>query len=84
MGLADRGLLDPDASYLALADDEVRRRERYKAYMRQGASDKEIALLRSAWARNQLTGNRHFIDEIEQRIGQRIDCRGRGKPKSGV
>jgi putative transposase len=84
MGLTGRGLLDRDASYLALADGEVQRRERYQVSMRQGASDHEIALLRSAWTRNQLTGNRRFIDEIERRIGQRIEFRGRGKPKSGV
>jgi putative transposase len=40
-----------------------------------------MALVRSACARNQLTGNPRFVDEIEQRIGQRIECRGRGKPK---
>ena len=83
MGLAGRDLLDRDACYLALADGEVQRRERYQSYMRQGASDQEIALLRSAWARNQLTGNRHFIDEVEQRIGQRVEWRGRGKPVKG-
>lgn len=82
MGLASRDLLDRDASYLGLADAEAQRRVRYQAYMQQGASDQEIALLRSAWARNQLTGNRRFVDEIERRIGQRIECRGRGKPKS--
>lgn len=84
MGLTGRGLLDRHASYLALADGEVQRRERYQVYMRQRASDHEIALLRSAWTRNQLTGNRRFIDEVERRIGQRIEFRGRGKPKSGV
>lgn len=81
MGLADRGLLDRDASYLGLANDEAQRRERYQTYVRQGASDQEIELLRSACARNQLTGNQRFVDEIERRIGQRIECRGRGKPK---
>ncbi len=81
MGLGGSDLLDRDACYLALADGEAQRRVRYQAYMQQGASNQEIALLRSAWARNQLTGNQRFVDEIERRIGRRIECRGRGKPK---
>ena len=82
MGLTDCGLLDRDASYLALADEESKRRERYQAFVRQGVSDREITLLRTAYERNQLTGNRRFINEIERRIGRRIEFRGRGKPKS--
>jgi len=50
MGLSRRGLLDRDASYMGLADDEAQRRIRYQAYVRQGASNQEIALLRSAWS----------------------------------
>jgi putative transposase len=30
--------------------------------------------------RNQLTGNRLFVDENEQRIGLRVERRGRGRP----
>ena len=80
IGLVDNGLLDMDASYLGLADDAVRRIERYQAYLKQGASDKEIELLRDAWSRNQLTGNDHFIDEIERRTGRRVEYRSRGRP----
>ena len=35
---------------MALAYDEAQRRVRYQAYVRQGASDQEIVLLRSAWS----------------------------------
>lgn len=70
VGLVDKDLLDMDASYLGLADDAVRRIERYQAYLKQGASDKEIELLREAWVKNQLTGNDRFIDEIEHRTGR--------------
>jgi len=31
--------------------------------------------------RNQLTGNHRFVDEIESRIGMRIEKRGRGRPR---
>ena len=30
--------------------------------------------------RNQLTGNHRFVDEIESRIGIRVERRGRGRP----
>ncbi len=78
--LEKRDMLDNAPSYLALSDDEGVRIKRYQAYLKQGATDKELALLRSAWSRNQLTGNQRFIDEIEQRVGLRIVNRGRGRP----
>ena len=74
-------MLDYDLSYLGLADDTETRIDRYKAYLKQGASDNELQLLSTAWARNQLTGNKRFVDEIEQRIGFRITHRGRGNPR---
>ena len=72
-------MLDYDLSYLGLAEDIDTRIERYKAYMKQGATDKELRLFRSAWSRNQLTGNDRFVDEIEQRVGYRVEHRGRGQ-----
>ncbi len=80
VGLIDAGLLDMDASYLGLADDVIKRTECYKTYLKQGASDKETELLRSAWARNQLTGNDRFVDEIERRTNRRVEFRARGRP----
>jgi len=80
MGLVNRGLLDRDACFLALADTDAKRIECYQTYLKQGTSNREIELLRTAWARNQLTGNQRFVDEIEQRMGVRVEHRGRGKP----
>ena len=77
----NRSLLDFDGSYLDLADDANRRIECYQTYLKQGASDKEIELLRIDWARNQLTGNDRFIDEIECRTGRRVEHRARGRPR---
>ena len=81
IGQVNRGILDLDSSYLALGEDTTQRIDRYQAYLKQGASDKEIELLRAAWVRNQLTGNNRFIDEIEQRVGLRIENRTRGRPR---
>ncbi len=80
VGLVSRELLDKDACYLALADTDDLRIKRYQAYLKQDISDSEIELLRTAWARNQLTGNQRFVDEIELRMGVRVEHRGRGKP----
>ncbi len=52
ISLVNRGLLDFDASFLAFSDDENKRIECYQAYLKQGASDNEIELLRGAWARS--------------------------------
>ncbi|MFT5133437.1 MAG: putative transposase [Gammaproteobacteria bacterium] len=80
IGLVESNLLDLDAVYLGLADDAIRRIELYQAYLKQDVPDKEIEKLRSAWVRDQLTGNNRFIDEIESRIGRRIEYRTRGRP----
>ena len=80
MGLVDQAALDYDQGYLALADDNDGRRDRYKEYMQQSITDGEMKLIRTALQRNRLTGNARFTDEIEQRIGMRIESRGRGRP----
>ena len=66
VGLSKASMLDLDLTYLALADKEDQRIERYKCYLQQGASDKEMTMLRNAWSRNQLTGNNSFVEEIEK------------------
>lgn len=83
-GLMKRSMLDYDLCYLGLAGDEATRIERYNAYLQQGASDSELKLLRNAWARNQLTGDNRFVDEVEKRAGLRIINRGRGKPGRNI
>lgn len=81
VGLSVSRMLDLDACYLNFANDNDTRVERYKCYLKEGASDEELEFLRTAWKRNQLTGNQQFSDEIEQRIGYRVSHRGRGKQR---
>lgn len=38
--------------------------------------------MREAVQRGQLTGNLRFVDEVEQIIGCRIECRRPGRPPS--
>jgi putative transposase len=80
MGLENKERLDLDQTYLSLANNEVERRERYKDYVRQGICDKEMKLIRNSLQRNKLTGNDRFTEEIEQRIGIRVENRRRGRP----
>ena len=79
-GLSDRGLITLDESYLTLSDTNDKRLVRYKEYLAHKVSDSEYQLLRESVRRNQLTGNNCFIDEIESRIGFRVETRGRGRP----
>jgi putative transposase len=80
MGLENKERLDLDQMYLSLADSEDARRARYKEYVRQGISDKEIKLIRNSLQRNKLTGDDRFTEEILQRIGIRVENRSRGRP----
>lgn len=80
IGCTNQGLLDLDTCYLGLDDNAIGRVERYKDYVKQDVTDNEFELLRNAWARNQLTGNNRFVDEIEERLGYRVEYRARGRP----
>ena len=76
----DRNRLDLDQTYIALADTEGERRDRYKNYVKLGISDKEIELIRNSLQSNKLTGNDRFTEEIHKRLGIRVENRSRGRP----
>lgn len=72
--------LDLDTCFLALAEQEVLRCKLYEAFVNQEIALDEQNFIRDAVERNQLTGNNRFTDEIENRLGIRVECRGRGRP----
>jgi putative transposase len=74
-------LLDNAPAYMGLAESTRHRRARYEAFVRQGVPVKESQFLVDLVMRNQLTGNQRFVDEVEQRIGIRVEQRGRGRPR---
>lgn len=76
IGLGGSPILDPDPCYAELA----RPTEQYRHFVEQGLSDEEYRLIRERVQRNGLTGNGAFIDEVEQRIGLRIEYRLPGRP----
>ncbi|MFT5134497.1 MAG: putative transposase [Gammaproteobacteria bacterium] len=66
---------------MALGDSPDERRAAYKTFVADSLGTKAAdQLINTAVGRNQLTGESKFIDDIETRIGIRIEFRGRGKP----
>lgn len=83
MGGVGSDWLDLDPLYLGLGEDEANRREQYRLFLEQGTPPGEMALIRSALKRGQLTGNAKFADQVQQIIGRRIEVRGPGRPVKG-
>jgi putative transposase len=83
-GIAEDAWLDLDGFYLGLGRSATKRQERYRQWMAEAVSDEEAELIRQAARRNQLTGGNRFIDEIEKKMGTRIELRGRGRPANST
>ena len=81
LGLRNDKLLDLDPCFLGLSKNEKNRIKMYKHFLASEISNEETLLLRDSVKRNQLTGNGMFVDEIEKRVGLRIENRGQGRPK---
>ncbi len=75
--------LDEDPCYRGLGGNRGERARRYREFVEGEVDAEEQALIRAALNRNQLTGDRRFIKEVERRIGCRIEFRGRGRPPKG-
>jgi len=73
-------MLDQDLCYRALGEDDDSRFAAYTKFIEQDVNPDEVSVIRSGVDRNQLTGTDLFADEIEHRIGLRIETRGRGRP----
>lgn len=82
VGLDEDLWIDKDPTYIGLADTETDRREQYMDYINQQSVESETQLIQKALQRGQLTGTNRFIEQVENRLGQRIEYRGPGRPKS--
>jgi putative transposase len=80
IGLRPRFLIDEDSSYSDLGHTRREREIAYRDWVMASVPDGEWDLIRAAVQRGQLTGNQHFVDEVERRLGRRIELRGRGRP----
>jgi len=74
-------MLDGHPVFLSLGIDHESRVKHYQAFVRQGISVSEAHFIKGSIKRNQLTGNDRFIDEIEQRVGFRVERRNPGRPR---
>jgi putative transposase len=81
MGLEPSGCLDLDPCFCGLASTLQRQQALYKELIDAGIRESELRFIRDAVQRNQLTGSEKFALEIEQRTGERILNRGRGRPR---
>ena len=82
VGLSEEDGLDLDPCYLALGASQVERAKAYAGFVDAGVSADEYELIHHAARRNQLTGDGTFVDEVERRIGARVEFRGPGRPRA--
>ena len=79
VGLSPRRKLLDEGCALGLISG-ANEKNRYQELVLSGMQAGERNLIGRALERNQLTGDSRFVDEIEQRIGVRLENRGRGRP----
>ncbi len=83
-GFGECNWLDFDPCYLSLSPDPSERQCIYREFVEHGIYTEEQAFISRAVERNQLTGSVRFVDEIESRIGIRVEARGQGRPAKEV
>lgn len=81
VGICDNVWIDKDPVTELLGNTTAARCMAYTRFVREIVPVAETKVIRTAAARNQLTGSGHFVDEIERRTGIRVESRGRGRPR---
>lgn len=74
--------LDEPDTFRALAGSYQMRIEAYRQLIEQEDASSSDELIRAAINSNKLTGGNKFVDEIENRIGIRVETREPGRPAS--
>lgn len=82
--LEDCHLLDEHAVFNLLGQNHGERGCAYRRFVANGIGEDELALIRTAVRRNQLTGNQRFRNAIVERTGRRIPSRGQGRPSKAL
>jgi len=81
IGLASSEIIDLDTCYLAMKSPQ----QNYRKFVEAGISQAEQSFITERIQRNSLTGDKSFVNEVERRIGIRVENRGPGRPAfSGV
>ncbi len=81
VGLEAELWIDSDPAYQSLSNNAQERMRHYKDYVNQSGSESETNLITTALQRGQLTGTNRFMEDVEQRLGLRIEHRGPGRPR---
>ncbi len=84
VGLDDCDWLDAGPCFTALGADLEHRRERYREFVELGIGPHELAVIRGAIQRNQLTGSEQFPDDVAELIGRHVYNRTQGRPTKAV
>ena len=71
--------LDDFVHLTNFGEDRASQIRRYRDFV-EPENDRMHAFIQSAVQKNQLTGTPRFIDEVEKRIGIRIEQRDQGRP----
>lgn len=82
VGLAGNDWLDEPPTWDGMGPSEEERIMRYRDFVSDPSTTRADSLIRAAIDRNKLTGGGRFIDEVERRIGIRVELRGPGRPRS--
>jgi len=80
-GLIACSSLDLDPAIETLARTEARQRECYRSLVQQAIDDDDLARIRGALQRNQLTGSAAFVSRVHRDIGLLVPNRSRGRPR---
>lgn len=78
IGLAKSEVLDFDPLYRAMRSPQFA----YRRFVEEGIPLAEQEFIGERLQRNALTGNQAFVDEVEARIGLRVEYRRPGRPAS--
>lgn len=73
--------LDEDPSYMGLGNTNKEPEKRFNESVKEFIPKSEWDIIRQAVQRGQLTGSSSFIEEVEQKIGRRVEFRRQGRPK---
>jgi len=80
-GHIESPLLDLDPALDALSPRQARRYEMYRALAALPVAGDDLALIRGASQRNQLTGDGRFSNEIRHEFGLDVSAQPQGRPR---
>jgi putative transposase len=81
VGIRSLKWLDYDSCYMELDSSRENREKKYEQWVNAVIPQGEWELIRESLQRGQLTGSKKFVDQIEEKLNQRIEFRGPGRPK---